>query len=128
MAKKAKKAKRAANKTKPCSDGRNGKGQFAKGNKGGTGSKHKATELGRALKAAFTAAVTEQDIKDIVLGLTKKAKAGDVLAAREVFDRLWGKSTQAITGEGGGAIQFGEIIVKLASGKKSPGPNVEAST
>lgn len=89
---------------KPCSDGRNGKGQFIKGNKGGIGSKHEATVLGRALKKAFTAAITEQDVKDIVLGLTEKAKKGDVLAAREVFDRLWGKAPQAITGDDGGPI------------------------
>lgn len=129
MAKKAKKSKRAAKKAKPKHDGRNGKGQFGKGNKIATGRNDTdAAVRSQKLKQALVDAISENDLKLIAKGLVKKAKKGDVPAAKEVFDRLWGKSPQAITGEGGGAIQFGEIIVRLASGKKSSGPNVEACT
>lgn len=101
MAKKVKVTK-WSKKKKPSTHGRDGKGKFTKGNHCGTGANdHKATIDSKKLKAAFAAAISEQDIRDIVLGLAEKAKKGDVLAAREVFDRLWGKAPQAITGPGG---------------------------
>lgn len=96
------KAKKA--KVKPSLDGRDGKGKFKAGNHCSKGGSNKSTAIGRELKAAFAAAVNEQDVKDIVLALATRAKKGDVMAAREVFDRLWGKAPQAITGDDGGPL------------------------
>lgn len=121
--KKAKKAK----KRQPPNNGRNGFGQFAKGNKLGTGAGgQKWLSDAKQLKMALTAAVSRKDIEDIAKGLIVKAKKGDVPAVKELFDRLWGKASQAITGADGGPIQFGDIIVKLASGKVAPSPKIEA--
>ena len=101
--KKAKKTKKA----KPSSDGRNGKGQFGKGNRCATGRNDtKAAQRTQKLKVVLAGAVTEKDLKDIATALVKKAKTGDVFAARELFDRLWGKAPQAITGEDGGPIKM----------------------
>ena len=36
--------------------------------------------------------MTEEDLVDIVQSLINKAKAGDTLAAREIMDRLMGKT------------------------------------
>lgn len=38
----------------------------------------------------------EPRLKDIFTALAEKAKQGDVQAARELFDRAWGKAPQAI--------------------------------
>ncbi len=91
----AKKANRAANKTKPSNNGRNRSGQFAAGNKLSTGSTgHKCLSDAKQLKQALAASVSINDIKAIAKGLLKKAKKGDVSAAKELFDRLWGKAMQ----------------------------------
>lgn len=127
MAKKKAKKKKTIKK-KPSNHGRDGSGKFTKGNKCSNGSAgHKSLSDAKQLKLALFSSVTAKDIKDIAEGLIGKAKKGDVPAVKELFDRLWGKAPQAITGEGGGAIQFGNIIVKLASGKVAPSPNIEAS-
>lgn len=84
----------------PINNGRNGKGQFAKGHsisrgphKGGDGTKAKM------LKAALLSAVSPKDIVEIARALVKKAKKGDVFAAREVLDRMVGKADENIQGE-----------------------------
>lgn len=41
----------------------------------------------------------EQDLPEIYNALVEKAKNGDTQAAKELFDRGWGKPTQAITTE-----------------------------
>ena len=107
MAKKAKKAKRTAMKPKPSNDGRNRSGQFAAGNKLSTGSTgHKCLSDAKQLKQALTASVSIQDIKNIGKALLRKALTGDTAATKELFDRLWGKAPQAITGEDGGPVQI----------------------
>ena len=103
----AKKKAEVENKAKPSGNGKDGNGRFVKGNTLGNGGKdHKATSQGRILKSALCGAITRQDIEDIAKGLIAKAKKGDVLAARELFDRLWGRAPQAITGEDGGPIEM----------------------
>lgn len=76
---------------------------FAKGNPGGPGRPKGSGDKTDAakLKAAFVAAVTEEDIVAITKTLVMKARNGNPYAAVIVFDRLWGKAPQAITGEDG---------------------------
>lgn len=42
------------------------------------------------------AAVTDVDIREIVQALVRRAKTGDIIAARELLDRLLGKASQKI--------------------------------
>jgi ribosomal protein L17 len=47
------------------------------------------------LRSALVEAVSEQDVREIIGKMVALAKSGDVLAARLVFDRLFGKSEPA---------------------------------
>jgi hypothetical protein len=76
-------------------NGRDNNGRFAFGNPGGPGN-----PLGyrtAALRAALLDAVSEDDLREIVTVLVSKAKAGDLVAARELLDRCLGKSAAAVT-------------------------------
>ncbi len=55
----------------------------------------------------------EPHIHAITEALVKKAKKGDVQAAKELFDRAWGKAPQAITGAEGGPVEI--TMVKYAN-------------
>lgn len=58
---------------------------------------------------AAKAALVEAFVKDkdkIFAALIKRAKTADVPAIKELFDRVWGKAEQPITGKGGGAIEL----------------------
>lgn len=55
-------------------------------------------------------------VQEIVEALAKKAKKGDVAAAKELFDRAWGKAAQPLTGPDDGPIQI--TGVKIAVRKK----------
>lgn len=50
------------------------------------------------------------NIKPINAALIKKVKSGDVLAIKELHDRVFGKAAQPIVGPGGGPIQMQTII------------------
>ncbi len=54
------------------------------------------------------------EIEPIALSLIEKAKTGDIQAAKELFDRAFGKAPQAITGAEGGSliIQFDHAFNK----------------
>lgn len=109
------KKKKKAKEKKPKPNGRNGKGQFVKDNKIAVGRQDKpADQKAKKLKEAYVNAITEEDIKEIVEGQVKKAKGGDTTAAKEVFDRLWGRAKQEIEvgGQGGGSIQFAVTVTK----------------
>jgi hypothetical protein len=69
--------------------GRTANGQFAEGNPGGPGNPH-AKQLAEYREAAL-AAVSPEDLREIIAALVCKAKAGDCVAAREVLDRIFGK-------------------------------------
>ncbi len=99
----------------PLTNGRNGKGQFVNGNGAGKGHKASAAyEKAKQLKRVFAAAITDDAVKKIALSLVKSAKKGDVQAAKEIFDRLWGKAPQAIElGDGvGGPLVLQCLVTK----------------
>lgn len=84
-------------KDKPKLRGRNGKGQFKAKNKAATGRRDKPQDIrSKKLKEAYIEAVTKEDIEHIVKALIIKARNGDVQAAKEVFDRLWGRAKQEL--------------------------------
>jgi len=68
--------------------GRGTGGRFVAGNPGGPGNPH--ARRVSAMRAAILAAVTDEDLKAIARALVKKAKGGDVPAARELLGRLVG--------------------------------------
>lgn len=75
-------------------NGRDASGRFVKGWKGGPGNpyvRHVA-----AIRSVLMSAVSDDDLRAIVSTLVEKAKAGDVMAAREVLDRLLGKAKVAV--------------------------------
>ena len=76
----------------PTANGANGRdegGRFAKGNPGGPGNPH--AKRAQELRKAFYAAVSDEDLAEVVKALVREAKLGDVQAAREVLDRCLGK-------------------------------------
>ena len=87
-------------------NGRNPNGQFATGNPGGPGNPHAAQVA--ALRSALLEAVTPTDIAEVVASLVTQAKAGDIAAAKVLFDRCLGRVALADAGSGdGGEPQVG---------------------
>jgi hypothetical protein len=78
------------------SDGRDqSNGRFAQGNRWGRGGPHCRRAM--QLRAALFDAITVDDIKGIAQTLIAKARdKGDTYAAHEIFDRIFGKSPQAM--------------------------------
>ncbi len=77
---------------RPKENGANGRdkaGRFTAGNPGGPGNPY--VKRTAEIRAALMQAVSDDDLRGIVRALVKKAKRGDTIAAREVFDRLIGK-------------------------------------
>ena len=75
-------------------NGRDEKGRFAQGWKGGPG--NPLAKRVAQLRSMILEAVTEEDLRAVVVALIKKAKGGDVMAARELLDRLVGKSAAPV--------------------------------
>jgi len=80
---------------RPFANGDNGLyrddlGRFLPGNRGGPG--NPVARQTAALRSALLAAVGTKDLQAIVRKLIEAAKAGDVAAAREVLDRVLGRS------------------------------------
>ncbi len=69
-------------------------GRFAAGNTFGQGNPHHRRVA--ELRSALLDAISPEDLRAIVEQLVQKAKAGDVAAAREVLDRIFGKASQPI--------------------------------
>jgi hypothetical protein len=74
--------------------GRDRQGRFAAGNPGGPGNPY--VKRAAEIRTAMMDAVSDDDLRAIVRALVKKAKRGDTVAAREVLDRLIGKSLAAV--------------------------------
>lgn len=95
------------------------KGRFVRGNNAAVGRADKPIDQkAKRLKEAYINAITEKDIKAIVAGQVKKAKEGDTAAAKEVFDRLWGRAKQEIDVEHSGSISFTEALSKATKGEE----------
>lgn len=67
---------------------------FQKGNPGGPGNPF--TRQVAIYRRALLEAISEKDIQAIMRVLIRKAKAGDIIAAKEVLDRAVGKPMQAV--------------------------------
>lgn len=81
----------------PSPNGHNGRdtaGRFASGNRFGRGNPHarQVADYQRAVREA----VTDEDLRRITRKLVERAIAGDVVAAREVLDRVMGKAKVSI--------------------------------
>jgi len=70
-------------------NGRDEFGRFVKGNQFGKGNPL-AKKVAR-LRAALLCAITPNDVQAIIKKLIKQARAGDLAAAKEVFDRAVGR-------------------------------------
>jgi hypothetical protein len=77
----------------PSPNGRDGRGRFAPGNRGGPGNPQ-AAHVAR-LRSAMLEAVTPEDMQEIIARLVTMAKAGDVAAIREVLLRTLGRPLEA---------------------------------
>jgi hypothetical protein len=73
--------------------GRDTRGRFASGNKGGPGNPY-AARVGR-WREIMTEAVTDDDMRAVVAALVTAAKRGESWAVKEVFDRTVGKPVEA---------------------------------
>lgn len=69
-------------------------GRFLPGCPGGPGSP--VARRTAELRAALLDAVSIDDLRGIIAKLIEQARGGDVLAAREVLDRLFGKARQGV--------------------------------
>ncbi len=76
--------------TDPFENGRDDRGRFTTGNPGGPGNPHAAKVMN--LRSALFRAVTEQDVRDVLAALIAEAKAGNVAAQREFFNRVLGQA------------------------------------
>lgn len=77
----------------PSPNGRNGRGQFVKGNSGGPGNPNPRRTA--ALRKALLSCVTPDDIRAVAAALIAKAKSGDLPAIRELLDRTIGRPMPA---------------------------------
>lgn len=115
------KAKKKKTKSKPRTigaDGRTNEGKFTKGNQCSVGNKSRTDEKAKALKQALLEVINEEDIKEIFKGLAKKAKAGDVAAAKEIFDRLWGRAKQEVDFGENTANTLVDIVARMCGNGK----------
>jgi hypothetical protein len=76
------------------SNGRNGRGQFARGNPGGPGNPS-VRRLGD-LQAAVRDAVTPEKLREVLDKLQSMAMEGDVSAARLWLERVLGRATHNV--------------------------------
>ncbi len=69
-------------------------GRFGGGNTFGQGNPHHKRVAD--LRSALLEAISPEDLRAILKKLIEQAKAGDVAAAKEVLDRIFGRATQPI--------------------------------
>ena len=73
-------------------NGRDSRGRFVKGNRGGPGNPH-ARRVAK-LRSALLRAVSADEVRGIVQALVSKARAGDVPAARMLLEYVIGRPKQ----------------------------------
>lgn len=81
---------------KPSANGDNGRdarGRFAEGNPGGPGNPH-AGQVAK-LRSALLDAVSATDVEEIIQGVLKRAKEGDLRAAKMLLDYSIGRPRPA---------------------------------
>jgi hypothetical protein len=72
------------------------KTQLSKDNKHIAAGKGSLKLKAQQLKQALLAAISDEDIKQIEQKLIAQAKEGDIRAAKEIFDRIWGRAPMAV--------------------------------
>ena len=77
----------------PSTNGRNGSGQFATGNKHGQGNPHFAKVA--SLRSAVLKSVTPATVKGLIKSLIDQATAGDIAAAKLILPYLIGQPATA---------------------------------
>jgi hypothetical protein len=77
-----------------AAEGRDSRGRFAKGNKGGPGNPF-ARKVA-ALRQAFVSFVSEDDLKHIVFVIKMRAEGGDMAAAKLLLQYALGKPAEAM--------------------------------
>ncbi len=92
-------------------NGRDASGRFVKGWKGGPGNPHARRVAD--IRSVLMSAVSDDDLVQMLRALVEKAKAGDVMAAREVLDRLLGKAKVAVAIEPEPQRTPGEIMANI---------------
>lgn len=87
--------------TSPSETGSNGSrsvnGRFSAGNKFGKGN-HLARQQA-SIRAMIVEAVTEDDLRAVIAVMVDRAKQGDMVAARELLNRLAGRPAASIDPE-----------------------------
>lgn len=92
--------------------GRDARGRFVKGNLGGP-ENPKARDVAR-LREVFRSAVPDSDIRALAKRLVAMGKRGNVFAAREVLDRVLGKSAIVLdqSAENDSVLPVIEVVVE----------------
>lgn len=72
------------------SGGRDSRGRFTKGNPGGPGNPYGKRVA--QIRSMILDTVSDKDLRSVVKSLVDKAKNGDVVAARELLNRMVGKA------------------------------------
>lgn len=95
--------KKEQSKKRPSPNGGNGtpkrdeRGRFLPGNPGGPGNPHGCQVA--QLRAVLLSAISPEDIQAAVKCLVEKARDGNLMAIRELFDRAVGRASQKIEPE-----------------------------
>ncbi len=79
-------------------NGRDGRGRFLPGNRGGPGNPH-VVQVNQ-LRSALLRAVSPKDIRAVIRKLVKMATAGNIEAAKLLMDRCIGKVDVEQVGDG----------------------------
>lgn len=91
--------------------------RFKKGNPGGPGNPH--NKKLQQFRSALMKAVSSEDLQEIIQKMAKKAKGGDVAAAKFLFDRLLGKPVETVNQTSLNAnIPAGDIDIRPLSSRQ----------
>lgn len=94
-------------------NGRDGKGQFAAGNKGGPGNPQLKRQF--EFKRAMLNAITPEDLTGIIRSMVAAAQRGDVQAAKLILDRLLGPQPLLVQVESEGRTMHVHALMDVSS-------------